>query len=183
MQESFSLCRRSFVYLPVLGCVSAKLIYCYKYLLVSFLSTFSFHKARRLVGWLPWILATFALAHIHSAVRSVCRVCFLAARPPARSFAPFCCILFSVIFIESCSPTSRRLGLFFVLLLLYLSSFTGFTRTLCKRVLCYFEGWSWSCCCPSQLCWCFLLSTYFCDIIAVTAAAASRSPGESFCIN
>lgn len=79
----------AFVCVCVLGCVSAKLIYCYKYLLVSFLSTFSFHKTR---------LAALDFRHvcfgIHSAAasrRAVCHVCFLAARPRpfAASLYPF----------------------------------------------------------------------------------------------
>jgi len=131
-------CRLLVCCLCVLGCVSAKVIYCYKYLLVSFLSTFSFHTAR---------LVALNFCHVcFGSVVHFCSVvlCLLFSCPPlpiASLLVSFslscCCILFSVNFIESCCPTST----WFLLhhLLRFFSSFvpssTVFTLPLCELVL------------------------------------------------
>lgn len=112
-------------------CASAKVIYCYKYLLVSFLSTFSlrflwrtlvFFRFRFCISpccllFCTFFFATFALAFISSLLSSSSAPsnCLLyelrpafERHPPTHSpftlFACFCCILFSVILLNRVYP-------------------------------------------------------------------------------
>lgn len=120
-------------------------------------------------AWLPWVFAMFASSSsvalhpvrpVHPA-RPVCTVC-LTAPAPLPCFAPFgsslscfCCILLSVIFIESrcqlqCSALLRQHGFLLFCTFIY----CVLTPSLCEHVLCS------SCClCLLQmlyaLCWCY----------------------------
>lgn len=120
-------------------CASAKVIYCYKYLLVSFLSTFSlrflwrtlvFFRFRFCISpccllFCTFFFATFALAFISSLLSSSSAPsnCLLyelrpafERHPPTHSpftlFACFCCILFSVILLNITLMSTRVLFVF-----------------------------------------------------------------------
>lgn len=121
--------------------------------------------------------------------------CALRLAPFASSLSCFCCILWSVIFIESCCQPSallRQHG--FLLLCTFIYCFL--TPSLCEHVLCSF------CCCWS-CCWCckcfvrfvgvtrmrwpfpFPFHGIFLQILFPSPCPplSRLSPGESFCIN
>lgn len=123
--------------------------------------------------------------------------CALRLAPFASSLSCFCCILWSVIFIESCCQPSallRQHG--FLLLCTFIYCFL--TLSLCEHVLCS-SCCCWSCCC----CWCckcfvrfvgvtrmrwpfpFPFHGIFLQILFPSPCPplSRLSPGESFCIN
>lgn len=122
-------------------------------------------------------------------------------RPSTRSFVGsfvctlpcFCCILFNVIFIESCTPSiaSHRVAVDLVSSLC--SAFCTFLHLLvslahCANVFCAILATAVAAVAAVAVGVCcfrfvdmYLFLRYYCRYRA--AAATSRSPGESFCIN
>lgn len=117
--------------------------------------------------------------------------------PFASSLSCFCCILWSVIFIESCCQPSallRQHGFLLFCTFIY----SSLTLSLCEHVLC---SSCCCCCCWSWCCKCFVrfvgvtrmrwpfpfpFHGLFLQILFPSPCPCpclSLSPGESFCIN